>query len=61
MQVKTLIMITLIGLSVLGYLVLIINAMRFAKKCECKGECTCGEERQIIRKTALVETQSGSM
>jgi hypothetical protein len=61
MQVKTLILIALIGVSVLSYLVLILNAMRFAKKCECPGECTCGEERQIIRRTALMESQSGSM
>jgi hypothetical protein len=39
----------LIGISVLSYLLLIINAMRFAKKCECTGECQCGEEKQIVR------------
>ena len=55
MEAKTLILILLIAISIISYLLLIINAMKFAKKCECKGDCTCGEERQILKNKSFAD------
>jgi hypothetical protein len=55
MEAKTLLLITIVCIGIISYLLLIINAMKAAKRCECQEECTCGEDRQILSKKAFAD------